>query len=209
MTQWHTSIESVPGIRWVRPATAMRDPALAEMRPRPRTGVFALPGDIEWSDGTERIEEPWTGASPCEHLSTNVYDASTAGEVADLTFRALLAPGTLSDYLEAVRFGTTHLQMRGAGGAEILSVQEAGMALIEADPGAAREAKRKTGQDPERVLRDPYVTAARILLNAGMLREAVAIEEREVSALGSKPGPEGRPAHDVLAALRELQDAAP
>lgn len=208
MTKWHASIESVPGIRWVRPATAKADPAFAEMRPRPRTGVFALPGDIEWSDGTQRIEEPWTGASPCEHLSNKVYDASTTGEITDLTFRALLAPGTLSDYLEAVRFGTTHLQMRGAGGPEILSVQEAGMALIEADPGAARDAKRKTGQAPERVLRDPYVTAAGILLNAGMLREAVAIEAREVAVLGSNPGPEGRPAHDAVAALRELQDVA-
>jgi hypothetical protein len=122
MTQWHASIESVPGIRWVRPAPARADPAFAAMRPRPRTGVLALPGDLEWSDGNQRIEEPWTGASPCEYLSNKVYDALTVGEVVDLTFRALLAPGTLSDYLEAVRFGTTHVQMRGADGAQILNV---------------------------------------------------------------------------------------
>ena len=188
--------------------TAKADPAFSEMRPRARTGIFALPGDTEWADGEHGIDEPWPGASPCEHLSHQIYDAPTAAEVTHLTFQALLAPGTLSDYLETVRFGTTHLQMRRAGGAEILTVQEAGMALIEADPESARHAKRKTGQAPERVLRDPFVTAARVLLNAGMLREALAVEEREVAALGSNLGPEGRPAHEALAALRELQDTA-
>jgi hypothetical protein len=170
--------------------------------------MFALPGDIEWADGDRVIEEPWPGASPAQHLSNRVYDAQASEDVLRLTFQALLAPGTISDYLEAVRFATTHLQIRHSSGEEILSVQEAGMALIEADPAAARGADRRTGQAPEQVLRDPYVTAARILCAAGLLLEAVEVERREVATLGSKVSPEGRPAHDALAALREIRDAA-
>jgi len=202
--QWHASLDAVPGIRWVPPAAVEADPTLGRMRPRPRQDAFALPDEIEWASEGTVLDEPWRGVTPCAHVSWRVYNAPSAAAVAQLSFQALLVPGTTSDYLEAVRFGTTHLMARGNAGDVLLELQEAGMALIEADPEAARGAERRTGRDAEQVLREPYTVAARVLLADGLTADAAAVERREEAALGAWVGPIGRPATAVLDGLQEV-----
>src|SRR4051794_32932453 len=104
---WHASLDAGPGVTWRPPRHVVLDPELTAMRPRPRRDYFTPSGGVEWAAGEAIVEEPWRGASPCVHLSWRVYEAPTAEEVAALTLAALLTPGTRSDYLEAVRFGTT------------------------------------------------------------------------------------------------------
>ena len=161
--------------------------------------------DFEWVVGGQVLDEPWPGARPCEYVAGQIYQAPDAPTVAELAFKALSVPGTTSDYLEAVRFGTTPLTMRGDAGTYLLELQEAAMALIEADPAAARDARRQTGRNPEEVLREPYRVAAQVLLANGLTADAAAVERREVATLGPWVGPGvSQPATATLEALSEV-----
>lgn len=183
------------------------DARFASARPRVLRAPAVVENRLEWIDGQgEPLKEILSLESPCALLAWTIYDAPEFAGVYETLVRAVLHPGTRSDYLEAVRFATTHMELPRPEDVRwadwLLEICEIGMQLVEADPGRARDAERRTSQDPTYVVQAPFVKAAGLWRSSGYLKEAASIEDRQVAALGDA-GP--TPARQALAALLELR----